>query len=174
MQGNALLLHYFMDRLYDRFKDIEYVSTFQQLKTMSESGGRTPDTPDDSMPVPKPLVHDATREQYRKKILDEQHEDAWFSKDDEMPQTTNGFKSPEKDPDSSSVASLRASEHTIDVASPTPPVPPPITLERMEEELFPEILQELEKKRKRDDDDELDSFFENLARPNKKPKGTSD
>lgn len=143
-----------MEKFHDRLKDIDYVNTFQQLRSLAESGGRTPDTPDDSAGGIAPKVHDATREQYRKKILEEQHEDAWFSKDDDIPHTPYDGNDKESD-------------------STTPPVPPPLTLEKMEEELFPEILQDLEKKRKREDDD-LDTFFESLARPGKKSKGASD
>jgi protein phosphatase-4 regulatory subunit 3 len=172
---NSSLLRYYLERFHDRLKDIDYVNTFQQLRVLAESGGRTPDTPDDSASpaVPKPTVHDGTREQYRKKILEEQHEDAWFSKDDDLSHAPNGYESSDSEKEADNVISAMATGNLINVASPTPPVPPPLTLERMEEDLFPEILQDIEKKRKREDDD-LDNFFESLARPNKKSKGNSE
>lgn len=126
------LLKYYMTNFYERFKDVNYVDTFLELKHKWELIERSEETPD------SPLLLRSTntfRDNFRRKLSEEEEEERWLTSDDE--------------PSSSSASSE--------------PAPTTLSLEAIENELFPALLAGIEsQKRKREDGE--DSYFDKLRK----------
>lgn len=158
--GHRALLKYYVEKLHPRVEYVDYVQTFRTLKLTYERGDYEESTPEAS--PAKMHVSDATREQFRKKILEEQHEDAWFSEDEMHRPMGSPRRSDDSDSDESGSNSVSLPSSSGES------VPATLTLERIDEDLFPGILQELEsKKRKRGEEE--DSFFDSFS-PSKRSK----
>jgi len=143
------MMKYYMDQFHERLKDVDYVDTFLEIKHKWESLERSESTPDAS-PAHGRLL-DPARDQFVKKVNEEDEEERWMSSDE------------------SSAPSLVGSEIDVEEDARPPPLMspgPPLTLDIIEGDLFPSLLADLAPlKRKRDDED--DDFFEHLR---KKPK----
>jgi hypothetical protein len=74
-----ILTKYVVEKFYDKVKDVTYVPTFKNLKILYDENEYNPPTVTPPLDMP---YTDNTRENDKRKYLEEQNEEAWFSSDE--------------------------------------------------------------------------------------------
>jgi len=78
------IIKYFMEKHYEKVKDIKYTEVFHKLKEQFEKNEYAPPTPEQAPEPTLSIGHtESTRLRFRTKFLEERKEEAWFDSEDD-------------------------------------------------------------------------------------------